>query len=462
MSNSAQVSAKASSLVIRSAIVAAVGGLIFGFDTAVISGANAALKVQFNLDDGGLGATVAIATVGTIIGALIGGRSADRFGRRKLLFFIGILYVLGALGTALAPSHLVLMTFRFVGGLGVGLSSVCAPIYTAEIAPAKVRGRLVGLVQFNIVLGILVAYLSNYIVAQIVHDPQIAWRWMLGVMVVPSVLFLVFLMTVPETPRWLMAKGHEEKAIAISRRLCNTVEESDEQIQEIRDQLASAGSQATLSQFFTRRYFKVIALAFFIAMFNQLSGINAILYYAPEVMKQAGADDNAALLMSVGVGLMNLVATMAALTVIDRIGRRSLMIVGSIGYLVSMGFLTAVMFMFQGHFNSTSSTLVLVGLLVFIAAHAFGQGSVIWVFISEIFPTRVRGLGQSLGSLTHWVFAAITTYAFPPIIGAWGGGWAFSIFLVCMFGQLVWVLTKMPETKGIPLEEMEDKLGLNK
>ena len=462
MSNSAQVSAKASSLVIRSAIVAAVGGLIFGFDTAVISGANAALKVQFNLDDGGLGATVAIATVGTIVGALIGGRSADYFGRRKLLFFIGILYVLGALGTALAPSHLVLMIFRFVGGIGVGLSSVCAPIYTAEIAPAKVRGRLVGLVQFNIVLGILVAYLSNYIIDLIVHDQEIAWRWMLGVMVVPSVLFLVFLMTVPETPRWLMAKGHEEKAIAISRRLCNTVEESDEQIQEIRDQLAAAGSQATLSQFFTRRYFKVIALAFFIAMFNQLSGINAILYYAPEVMKQAGADDNAALLMSVAVGLMNLIATMAALTVIDRIGRRSLMIVGSIGYLVSMGFLTAVMFMFQGHFNSTSSTLVLVGLLVFIAAHAFGQGSVIWVFISEIFPTRVRGLGQSLGSLTHWVFAAITTYAFPPIIGAWGGGWAFSIFLVCMFGQLVWVLTKMPETKGIPLEEMEDKLGLNK
>lgn len=462
MSNSTQTSAKASSLVIRSAIVAAVGGLIFGFDTAVISGANAALKVQFNLDDGGLGATVAIATVGTIVGALIGGRSADYFGRRKLLFFIGILYVLGALGTALAPSHLVLMIFRFVGGVGVGLSSVCAPIYTAEIAPAKVRGRLVGLVQFNIVLGILVAYLSNYIVAQIVHDPQIAWRWMLGVMVVPSVLFLAFLMVVPETPRWLMAKGREEEAIAISRRLCNTVEESDEQVQEIRDQLAAAGSQATLSQFFTRRYFKVIALAFFIAMFNQLSGINAILYYAPEVMKQAGADNNAALLMSVAVGLMNLVATMAALTVIDRIGRRSLMIVGSIGYLASMGFLTAVMFMFQGHFDSTSSTLVLIGLLVFIAAHAFGQGSVIWVFISEIFPTRVRGLGQSLGSLTHWVFAAITTYAFPPIIGAWGGGWAFSIFLVCMFGQLVWVLTKMPETKGIPLEEMEDKLGLNK
>ena len=468
MSNSAQVSAKASSLVIRSAIVAAVGGLIFGFDTAVISGANAALKKQFHLDDGGLGATVAIATVGTIIGALIGGRSADRFGRRKLLFFIGILYVLGALGTALAPSHLVLMIFRFIGGIGVGLSSVCAPIYTAEIAPARVRGRLVGLVQFNIVLGILVAYLSNYIIDLIVHDQEIAWRWMLGVMVVPSVLFLVFLMTVPETPRWLMAKGHEEKAIAISRRLCNTVEESDEQIQEIRDQLASAGSQATLSQFFTRRYFKVIALAFFIAMFNQLSGINAILYYAPKVMKLAGGaavlGDAFPYIGSVIVGLMNLIATMAALTVIDKIGRRQLMIVGSIGYLVSLGFLAGMMFAYEGGWFEEGSAapvwLILLGLLGFIASHAFGQGSVIWVFISEIFPNRVRARGQSLGSLTHWVFAFITTYAFPVLTDKLGGGYAFGIFFLAMVGQLFWVLKVMPETKGIPLEEMEEKLGL--
>ncbi len=462
MSDTKPTSTRASALVIRSAIVAAIGGLIFGFDTAVISGANAALKVQFNLDDSGLGFTVAIATVGTILGALLGGRSADRYGRRNLLFFIGLLYVLGSLGTAFAPTHLVLVIFRFVGGVGVGLSSVCAPIYTAEIAPANVRGRLVGLVQFNIVLGILLAYLSNYIINLLISDDQVAWRWMLGVMVVPSVLFLGFLFTVPETPRWLMAQRRDDEAVTVSRRLCNTVEESDEQLAEIRAQMDADKSKATLAEFFTRRYIKVILLAFFIAMFNQLSGINAILYYAPEVMKEAGASSDNALLMSVAVGVMNLIATMAALTVIDKIGRRSLMIVGSIGYLVSMGFLTAVMFLYEGRFDSTSSMLILVGLLVFIAAHAFGQGSVIWVFISEIFPTRVRGMGQSLGSLTHWVFAAITTYAFPPVIGAFGGGWAFSIFFICMLGQLFWVLTKMPETKGIPLEEMESKLGLDK
>lgn len=462
MSDTKPTTTRASALVIRSAIVAAIGGLIFGFDTAVISGANAALKVQFNLDDSGLGFTVAIATVGTILGALLGGRSADRYGRRNLLFFIGLLYVLGSLGTAFAPTHLVLVIFRFVGGVGVGLSSVCAPIYTAEIAPANVRGRLVGLVQFNIVLGILLAYLSNYIINLLISDDQVAWRWMLGVMVVPSVLFLGFLFTVPETPRWLMAQRRDDEAVTVSRRLCNTVEESDEQLAEIRAQMDADKSKATLAEFFTRRYIKVILLAFFIAMFNQLSGINAILYYAPEVMKEAGASSDNALLMSVAVGVMNLIATMAALTVIDKIGRRSLMIVGSIGYLVSMGFLTAVMFLYEGRFDSTSSMLILVGLLVFIAAHAFGQGSVIWVFISEIFPTRVRGMGQSLGSLTHWVFAAITTYAFPPVIGAFGGGWAFSIFFICMLGQLFWVLTKMPETKGIPLEEMESKLGLDK
>lgn len=462
MPDTKPTSTRASALVIRSAIVAAIGGLIFGFDTAVISGANAALKVQFALDDSGLGFTVAIATIGTILGALLGGRSADRYGRRNLLFFIGVLYVLGSLGTAFAPSHLVLVIFRFVGGVGVGLSSVCAPIYTAEIAPANVRGRLVGLVQFNIVLGILLAYLSNYIISLLISDDQVAWRWMLGVMVIPSIAFLLFLFTVPETPRWLMAHGRNDDAVAVSRRLCNTVEESDEQLSEIRAQMDADKSKATLAEFFTRRYVKVILLAFFIAMFNQLSGINAILYYAPEVMKEAGASSDNALLMSVAVGIMNLIATMAALTVIDKIGRRSLMIVGSIGYLVSMGFLTAVMFLYEGRFDSTSSVLILVGLLVFIAAHAFGQGSVIWVFISEIFPTRVRGMGQSLGSLTHWVFAAITTYAFPPVIGAFGGGWAFSIFFICMLGQLFWVLTKMPETKGIPLEEMESKLGLNK
>ena len=451
---------RVNALVIRSAVVAAIGGLIFGFDTAVISGANSALKKQFDLDDGGLGLTVAIATVGTILGALIGGRLADRYGRKNLLFAIGILYVTGSLGTALAPTHAFLMAFRFLGGVGVGLSSVCAPIYTAEIAPARIRGRLVGLVQFNIVLGILLAYLSNYIIQMIITDEKVAWRWMLGVMLIPSVVFLLLLVSVPETPRWLMSRGRDKEAVEISRRLCSTREESEEQIAEIRQQLAADRTKGSLSDFFSRRYSKVIIFAFIIAMCNQLSGINAILYYAPEVMKEAGASKDDAYLMSVAVGIMNLIATMAALTVIDKIGRRSLMIVGSIGYLLSLGFLTGVMFMYEGHFNPTSSLLVLVGLLFFIAAHAFGQGSVIWVFISEIFPNKVRGTGQSFGSLTHWVFAAVTTYAFPTIIGKLGGGFAFLIFFICMCGQLFWVLKMMPETKGVPLEEMESKLGL--
>lgn len=455
----------ANSLVIRSAIVASLGGLIFGFDTAVISGTTNALEQIYSLDSSGLGFTVAIATIGTILGAIVAGRLADQYGRHRMLFIIGGLYVLGALGTALAPGggigHTIFMIFRFFGGVGVGMSSVCAPIYTAEIAPPAQRGRLVGLVQFNIVLGILLAYLSNFIIRQIITDDLVSWRWMLGVMAVPAIIFLLLLFTVPETPRWLMAHGRDEEAIRVSRLLCRTEEESDHQIAEIRAQLAQdAASRADKVPFFTKRYRKVILMAFAIAAFNQLSGVNAILYYAPKVMQEAGASDNASYLMSVAVGLMNLVATMTALTVIDKIGRRSLMIVGSIGYLISLGFLAGIMFFYAGEYNTTSSILVLIGLLVFIAAHAFGQGSVIWVFISEIFPQRVRGRGQSFGSLTHWTFAAVTTYAFPPVITLLGGGVAFSVFFVCMCGQLLWVLKVMPETKGVPLEQMEAKLGI--
>lgn len=455
-------SSRANALVIRSAIVASLGGLIFGFDTAVISGTTKSLEEVFSLDPKGLGFAVAIAAVGTILGAIISGRLADRYGRKKVLLIIGLLYIAGALGTALAPTLFIFQLFRFLGGVGVGMSSVCAPIYTAEIAPAAQRGRLVGLVQFNIVLGILLAYLSNYII-RITMPEDVAWRWMLGVMVVPSVIFVILLLTVPESPRWLMAHGREERAIAISRRLCSSEGESDEQIREMRAQIeADAATRGVKVPFFTKRYSKVILMAFVIAMFNQLSGVNAILYYAPVVMQEAGASDSASYLMSVAVGLMNLVATMSALAVIDKIGRRSLMLVGSIGYLVSLGFLTAVMFLFEGRFEGTSSIMVLIGLLVFIAAHAFGQGSVLWVFISEIFPNRVRARGQSLGSLTHWVVAAIITYAFPPVIASLGSGVTFAIFFVAMGAQLVWVLKVMPETKGVPLEEMAEKLGLNR
>ena len=446
-------------LVIRSAIVASLGGLIFGFDTAVISGAEGSIQEVFGLSDGMLGFTVTTALIGTILGALIAGQPADRYGRKKVLYVIGVLYLIGALGSAFAPNVVALQIFRFIGGIGVGASSVCAPIYTAEVSPPKNRGKLVGLVQFNIVLGILVAYASNAIIRALI-DGEHAWRWMLGVMAIPSVVFLLLLFTVPETPRWLMAHGRQDEAREVSERLTMTRAESDDQLAEISRSLQDA-AHAPSVPFYTKRPMRVIMLAVAIAFFNQMSGINAILYYAPRVMEAAGASTNAAFLMSVGVGAMNLVATMAALTVIDRIGRRSLMIVGSIGYLLSLGFLSGVMFFYERiGFNSTSSVLVLLGLMVFIAAHAFGQGSVIWVFISEIFPNRIRGRGQSLGSLTHWVFAAITSFAFPPIIGALGGGVAFLIFFVAMIGQLIWVLKVMPETKGVPLEEMEARLGV--
>jgi sugar porter (SP) family MFS transporter len=412
----------------------------------------------FDLTPAGLGWTVTTALLGTILGALVAGKPADRYGRKAVLYVIGVLYVVGALGSALTDSHLLFMIFRFLGGIGVGAASVCAPIYTAEIAPARVRGRLVGLVQFNIVLGILLAYLSNFII-KVSLPEETAWRWMFGVMAVPAVIFLVLLLTVPETPRWLMANRQQEKGHIITRRLSTDEAEARAQIDEIEASLHAAANAPDVP-FFTKEHRKVILLAFFIAMFNQMSGINAILYYAPEVMKQAGAADNAAFLMSVGVGLMNLVATMAALTVIDRIGRKKLMIVGSLGYIVSLGFLSGVMFWFEPNFTTTSATLVLLGLMGFIASHAFGQGAVIWVFISEIFPNRIRGRGQSLGSLTHWVFAALTSFAFPPVIAALGGGVAFAIFAVAMVVQLFWVLKVMPETKGVPLEEMEQRLGL--
>lgn len=446
-------------LVVRSAVVASLGGLIFGFDTAVISGAEEAIQHQFALSDGMLGFTVTTALLGTILGALTAGRPADALGRKKVLFIIGCLYVIGALGSAFAPNVFLLQIFRFLGGIGVGASSVVAPIYTAEVAPPAHRGRLVGLVQFNIVLGILIAYASNAVIRMVMDGPD-AWRWMLGVMAVPAVIFLLLLATVPETPRWLISVGRNDEGEATSKRLCVTEAEARTQIDEIHASLAADRSAAQVP-FFTRRHSKVIMLAVAIAFFNQMSGINAILYYAPRVMQEAGASTNTAFIMSVGVGLVNLVMTMAALTVIDKIGRRRLMLIGSVGYLVSLGFLAAVMFYYESRgFTATSSILVLIGLMGFIAAHAFGQGSVIWVFISEIFPNRLRGRGQSLGSLTHWIFAAITSWAFPPIVGALGGGVAFSIFFLCMVGQLVWVLRVMPETKGVPLEEMEAKLGL--
>ncbi|ROZ64681.1 MFS transporter [Kocuria soli] len=444
-------------LVLRSAIVAALGGLLFGFDTAVISGTTQALTEKYSLGSFALGFTVATALIGTIIGALTAGKPADTYGRKKVLFVIGALYFLSAIGAALSENWYLFMFFRLIGGIGVGGASVTAPIYTAEISPPRLRGRLVGLVQFNVVLGILVAYLSNYVLAQVLSE-DVAWRWMLGVQAFPAAVFMLLLFTVPESPRWLFLAGKTEEARTNMARLASSPEEAAELEGEIQEAIADLAQDSRPAPFFTAKYRRVILLAIAIAAFNQLSGINAIMYYAPDIFRMAGAAEDSAFLQSIAVGGMNLVATMVALTVIDRFGRRKLMLIGSIGYLISLGVI-ALLFFTQGHnFSGFSSALVLASLLLFIAAHAFGQGSVIWVFISEIFPNRVRARGQALGSFTHWFAAAVITWTFPWIAAGLGPGMAFALFFVCMVGQLVWVLKAMPETKGVPLEEMEERL----
>lgn len=447
-------------LALRSAVIAALGGLLFGFDTAVISGTTDALQRVFSLSGAGLGFTVATALIGTIVGAAATGiwKPADLIGRKKVLYVIGVLYLVSALGTALAPDWVSFMALRFVGGIGVGAAAAVAPIYNAEVSPPKLRGRMVGLFQFNIVLGILLAYLSNYVVLQLAPDTS-AWRWMFGVEALPALVFVLLLFLVPESPRWLMKVGREQEADRLITVLASDPDEARLAREEITEALKTDSAELR-SSFFTSRHRKIILLAFAIAAFNQLSGINAVLYYAPSIFESAGMGESASFLNSAGVGLINLIATMLALAVIDRLGRRKLMLVGSLGYLVTLGIL-AVTFLSQGEeFSGGASVLVVVMVMLFVAAHAFGQGAVIWVFISEIFPTSIRARGQAFGSLTHWGFAAAVSWIFPLLAEAVGGGMAFAFFFVCMVGQLVWVLLLMPETKGVPLEEMKGVLGL--
>ena len=326
---------KTNSLVIRSAVVAALGGLLFGFDTAVISGTTENLREVFHLSEFSLGFTVATALIGTIVGAMSAGRPADRLGRKKVLGIIGILYTVSALGSALVSNWYLFMLFRFIGGVGVGGASVVSPIYTAEISPARLRGRLVGLVQFNVVLGILLAYMSNFVLAK-VFDYSVAWRWMFGVEAVPAVIFIVLALFIPESPRWLLGQSRDHEAREIIARLTRSHDEAESELADIQRAIREDSSLGT-APFFVARNRKVILLAIAIAAFNQLSGINAVMYYAPDIFRMAGAQNDTAFLSSIAVGAMNLVATMTALTVIDKFGRRRLMVVGSIGYLVSLG-----------------------------------------------------------------------------------------------------------------------------
>ncbi|MDO4918618.1 sugar porter family MFS transporter [Kocuria sp.] len=445
-------------LVLRSAVVAALGGLLFGFDTAVISGTTKSLTEVFDLSGFGLGFTVATALIGTIIGALSAGQPANRFGRKKVLLVIGVLYFVSAIGSAVVSDWYLFMLFRFLGGIGVGAASVVAPIYTTEISPARQRGRLVGLVQFNVVLGILLAYVSNWVIATWMAG-DVAWRWMFGIEAVPALVFFALVFTVPESPRWLYIRGMVERSRQVLARLTSTEAELEAEFAEMEKSARQEREQSSAT-LFTSSHRRTILLAVAIAAFNQLSGINAVLYYAPDIFTMAGASGDVALLQSIAVGLVNLLATMAALFVIDRFGRRRLMLVGSIGYLVSLGAIALVFLTGDGQFGPGRAMVVLAGLVVFIASHAFGQGAVIWVFIAEIFPTKVRAQGQALGSFVHWFFAAVTSWTFPGVAASLGGGVAFLAFFLFMVLQLVWVVKIMPETKQVPLEEMADTLSL--
>jgi sugar porter (SP) family MFS transporter len=432
-------------------IVVALGGLLFGMDVAVISGAEQEIQKLWRLSDVLHGQAIASALYGTIIGALFGGIPAERYGRKKVLIGIGILFLVSAIGSALAPEVISFMIFRFLGGLGVGASSVVAPMFISEIAPAKNRGKLVATFQFNIVFGILLAYLSNYLLNGMGEE---AWRWMLGILTFPAILFIILMFFVPESPRWLMVHKKEyQKAREILQ--VSDPDGVDEAIDAIHRSIDEEKQKVNLSAFFKKRFTVPILLAVLIAFFNQMSGINAIIYFAPRVFELAGIGKSAAFLQSAGVGLVNLVFTMLGLYLIDRLGRRKLMLIGSVGYILSLGAVAAAFY-----FQYLGGIVVPVLLFFFIAAHAIGQGAVIWVFISEIFPNQVRSYGQSLGSSVHWIMAALVTSVFPffannPNIGP---AKIFLFFTVMMVLQLIWVLFKMPETKGVPLEQLEAQL----
>jgi sugar porter (SP) family MFS transporter len=448
---------KSRGLLLHSTIVAALGGLLFGFDTAVISGTTDALRKVFDLTSQQLGFTVASALIGTILGAIAVGRPTDIFGRRSTLIVMAVLYFVSAVGSAFPWDWYSFLVFRFIGGLAVGGASVVSPLYIAEISPARLRGRLVAIQQFNIVLGILLAFFSNYLLAGM-DLGNVTWRWMFGVEAFPAAAFFFLLFGIPQSPRWLVAKGRMEEASQVLGMLGTDAGTVEQEIDAIRQSL-TVEHDSLHEPLLRKKYARPIMLAVLIAMFNQLSGINAVLYYAPQVFKMAGASENTALMQTVAVGGTNLIVTMLAMTVIDYFGRRALMLVGSVGYIISLGTVAWAFYTYGTQFTATGSVIILGALMLFIASHAFGQGAVIWVFIGEIFPNRVRARGQALGSFTHWFMCALISWTFP-VIADISGGHAFAFFAAMMVLQLLWVLFLMPETKGIPLEEIQRKLGI--
>jgi sugar porter (SP) family MFS transporter len=431
-------------------LTSALAGFLFGFDTVVISGAEQKIQALWGLGAGMQGIAMASALYVTAAGALLGCWPADRFGRRATLLFVGVLYLVGAVGSGIATNVTFFIIARSIGGLGIGVSTVVAPLYISEIAPPRHRGLLAGLFQFNIVFGILAAYLSNALLAGVGEN---AWRWMLGVAAFPSLLYAALCLLLPESPRWLLCRKNDlaagEQVLQILR-----PDATQSEIQaEARAILAAPSEQTSAERFWTRRLRIPILLAILIAFFNQMSGINAVLYFAPRIFELTGLGERAALLQSTGIGVTNLIFTFVGLWLIDRLGRRTLLLIGSFGYILSLG-LVAWAF-FEGHYG-----VVPVCIFAFIAAHAVGQGAVIWVFISEIFPNRHRARGQALGCFTHWIFAALLTTFFPKMVTVFPPGCVFSFFCGMMVLQLLWVKFMVPETKGVPLEQMQKQLGV--
>jgi sugar porter (SP) family MFS transporter len=427
-------------------LVIALGGFLFGFDTAVISGAEQSIQAYWRLNALQQGLTVSIALIGTVIGALTGAIPTDRWGRKKTLYGIALLYLLSSLGTAGSVSWYSFLFFRFIGGFGVGASSVTAPIYISEISPAGRRGKLVGLFQFNVVFGIVVSYLSNY---QIGRTGEQSWRLMLGIQSIPSALFLVLLRFVPESPRWLiLRKGKVDEAREVFAAIDPAT--ADKVVRDIQQVFAEDQSAPASETLFSRRYRTPVMLAILFAVFNQVSGINAIIYYSPRIFEMTGLGKSSSLLSTAGLGVVNFVFTLLAMNFIDRVGRRTLMLIGSFGLICTLGLVA-----YSFYALSFNSWMVPVFLFIYIAFFAFSQGAVIWVFISEIFPNQVRAKGQTLGSTTHWLMAAIIAFSFPYLAEKAGGGNTFLFFCIMMCFQLVFVWKLMPETKGKSLEQIE-------
>lgn len=430
-------------------ITVALAGFLFGFDTIVISGADQPIQRLWNTSPQFHSTFImSMALWGTVIGALFGSIPCDKLGRKKTLFWIGILYAVSAIGSGLATGPYLFSFFRFIGGLGVGASSVAAPIYISEIAPPERRGRLGALYQFNIVFGILVAYLSNYLLGTYLGAN--AWRWMLGVEGIPAIIYTLMVVGVPQSPRWLILKKNDVSSATSILQLLNPGGNIEQLVQEVRDSVGQAGQRVS---FLSRQYRFPILLAFLIAFFNQLSGINFVLYYAPRIFSQAGIAEGSILGASVPIGIVNLIFTLLGMALIDRLGRKQLLLIGSIGYIIT---LLGVAWAFH---TGAAGFVVVMLVSAFVGAHAIGQGAVIWVFISEIFPNNVRDYGMSLGSGTHWVFAALITMITLPVLELFSPVEVFLFFAGMMGLQLLFVLFVMPETKGVPLEELQKKLS---